>query len=180
MMPVIETQRLTLRTFNGDDRAALAQLNADPAVMEFLLGPISAEQCGFLADTILQHWREYGFGIYSAFERDSECFAGFIGLMHLKPDLPMAPGVEIAWRLGQPFWGRGLASEGARAVLDFGIGQLNLAEIVAFTSVANIRSQRVMEKIGMVRDLSGDFDHPRIATGHPLQRHVIYKFGRKE
>jgi RimJ/RimL family protein N-acetyltransferase len=86
--------------------------------------------------------------------------------------------VEMAWRLARPYWGRGYASEAARAALDFGFSKVGLAEIVAYTVPHNHRSRGVMERIGMVRDEQGDFDHPILAEGHPLRRHVLYRKGR--
>jgi RimJ/RimL family protein N-acetyltransferase len=84
--------------------------------------------------------------------------------------------VEIGWRLLPHYWNKGLATEAARKILDHSASVLGLKEVVAFTVPANIPSRRVMEKIGMVRDLAGDFDHPRIPDGHPLQRHVLYRW----
>ena len=178
MAAAIETERLILRPFADKDRAALASLNADPKVMEFLLVPLDAAKSDELADQILRHWQEHRFGIFFAFMHKDESPAGFIGLNQVSPDLPMAPAVEIAWRMQPDYWGRGLASEGALAVLDHGLNHLGLSQVVAFTAQINRRSQRVMEKIGMFRDEAGDFDHPNIEDGHPLQRHMIYRTRR--
>ena len=88
--------------------------------------------------------------------------------------LPVGPCVEIGWRLHPDFWGRGLASEGARAALDWGFGPGGMQEILAFTAATNLASQAVMRRIGMVADPMRDFDHPRLAEGHPLRRHVVW------
>ncbi|MDE3110474.1 MAG: GNAT family N-acetyltransferase, partial [Acidobacteriota bacterium] len=107
---------------------------------------------------------------------DTGEFIGFIGLDRMDfviPGVPQ-PAVEIGWRLARAHWGKGLATEGARAVVQFGFGTLHLEEIVAITVPANIRSRRVMEKIGMTHVPALDFDHPRIPAGHPLRRHVLY------
>ena len=85
------------------------------------------------------------------------------------------PCVEIGWRLAAEFWGQGLATEGARAVLQFGFDELKLAEIVALTVPANRRSRRVMEKLGMTCNAADDFEHPRLPPGHPLRPHVLYR-----
>src|SRR5262249_31823228 len=89
------------------------------------------------------------------------------------------PCVEIGWRLAAEYWNRGYATEGARAALDFGFKILQLEEVVSFTVPGNIRSQRVMEKIGMTHSPSDDFDHPLLPEGHPLRRHVLYRIGRR-
>jgi RimJ/RimL family protein N-acetyltransferase len=90
-------------------------------------------------------------------------------------DFPIPPGIKIGWRLDAEFWNQGLATEGAREVLRHAYEDLHLPEIVSFTSVINMPSRRVMEKIGMTRDLAGDFDHPGNAEGHPVRRHVLYR-----
>jgi RimJ/RimL family protein N-acetyltransferase len=83
-------------------------------------------------------------------------------------------GIGIASRLGRAYWGRGYASEAARAALDYGFGELGLAEIVAVTVPANQRSRRVMERLGMTRMPADDYDHPNVPEG-PLKRHVLYR-----
>ena len=88
---------------------------------------------------------------------------------------PFSPCVEIGWRLAFDHWDKGYAQEGARAALAFGFEKLRLEEIVSFTTVGNLRSRHVMEKIGMTRDAKGDFDHPRLPPNHPLLKHVLYR-----
>jgi len=105
-------------------------------------------------------------------------FAGFIGLSIPRFEAAFTPCVEIGWRLAADFWGRGLATEAARAALAFGFESLGLTEIVSFTVPANLRSRRVMEKLGMSHDPSCDFDHPLLPAGHRLRRHVFYRIVR--
>ncbi|POF61688.1 GNAT family N-acetyltransferase [Novacetimonas maltaceti] len=83
------------------------------------------------------------------------------------------------WRMARPFWGRGYAPEAAATCLRFGFEGLDLPEIVANTVSANLRSRRVMEKLGMVHDPRDDFDHPRVPRGHPLRRQVLYRLTRE-
>jgi RimJ/RimL family protein N-acetyltransferase len=85
------------------------------------------------------------------------------------------PCVEVGWRMATRFWGHGYATEAARLAIDFGFRQIGLSEIVSFTTVTNWRSRRVMERVGMRREPADDFDHPRIAPGHPLRAHVLYR-----
>jgi len=87
--------------------------------------------------------------------------------------------VEIGWRLAREHWDRGYASEAAAASLRFAFEQLKLKQIVAFTVPLNTRSIRVMERIGMTRDLAGDFEHPRLPPGHALRNHVLYRINRR-
>jgi ribosomal-protein-alanine N-acetyltransferase len=85
------------------------------------------------------------------------------------------PAVEVGWRLARSAWGKGYATEAARAALTFGFEQVGLEEIVAFTAVGNQRSRAVMERLGMSHAPADDFDHPGIPAGHPLRRHVLYR-----
>ena len=105
-------------------------------------------------------------------------FAGFIGLSIPSFEAPFTPCVEIGWRLDPEHWNRGYATEGARAALEYGFVSLQLPEIVSFTVPGNVRSRRVMEKIGMTHWASDDFDHPALPEGHPLRRHVLYRIVR--
>ena len=107
-----------------------------------------------------------------AVEADGE-FIGFVGLNEPR----FRPGVEIGWRLAREAWGHGYATEAARAVLAFAFDELGLAEVISFTSTTNVRSQRVMERIGMTRDPADDFDHPNV-TDERLRRHVLYRVAR--
>ena len=103
-----------------------------------------------------------------------ECI-GFIGLEHVDFVAHFTPAIEIGWRLGFDHWGKGYATEGAKAALQYGFETLKLEEIVSFTAKTNLRSQNVMKKIGMHHDPKEDFDHPKLPDGHPLQRHVLYR-----
>ncbi len=85
------------------------------------------------------------------------------------------PAVEIGWRLGSKNWGKGYATEGAKAALEYGFKNCGLSEIVSFTVPNNERSIAVMERIGMKRDLEGDFAHPKLEVEHPLSKHVLYR-----
>ena len=119
-----------------------------------------------------------GWGLWAAELRASGEFIGFIGLQRPSAELPFSPCVEIGWRLAQAHWGKGLASEGARAALRAGFERLGLAEIVAFTPGLNRRSRAVMERIGMQEDRRGAFEHPRVPPG-PLRAHCLYRIGRE-
>jgi RimJ/RimL family protein N-acetyltransferase len=102
-------------------------------------------------------------------------FAGMVGLHRVSPTIPCAPAVEVGWRLHPDHWGSGYATEAAAASLDYGFTKGGLTEIVAFTAAVNVRSQAVMERIGMVRDPAADFEHPGVAVGSRLRVHVLYR-----
>src|SRR5215469_4114599 len=173
-----ETARLVLREWREADRVPFAKINADPEVMRYFPSTLTAEETDAALERIRLHFERHGFGLWAAELKETCEFAGYIGLFVPSFEAHFTPCVEIGWRLGARFWNRGLATEGASAVLAFAHSGLRLDEVVSFTAAENVASRRVMEKIGMIRDLRGDFDHPRIPQGHPLSRHVLYRSRR--
>jgi RimJ/RimL family protein N-acetyltransferase len=175
---VITTPRLILREWRDGDSDAFAAMFGEPEVMEFFL-PVKdrAEIDGFVA-RIKQHFAAYGFGWWVAELPGVAPFIGFVGLARVGFEAHFTPAVEIGWRLARRYWGQGYATEGAKAALAAGFTQLGLGEIVSFAVPANVRSWRVMERIGMTHDPAEDFDHPRLPEGHALRRHVLYRIGR--
>jgi RimJ/RimL family protein N-acetyltransferase len=146
--------------------------------MEFLPARLSPAESGLLVDRIEDHFRDHGFGLYALELRQERVFVGFAGLSMPTFQAHFTPCVEIGWRLSAEHWGRGLATEAAGAVVRHAFESLAMDALVSFTVPANIRSRRVMEKIGMARDPADDFDHPRLPEGHPLRRHVLYRLRR--
>ncbi len=177
-MITLQTKRLILRPWREEDFAPFAQLNHDARVMEFLIGPLSFEESRALALRIQSDMESQGWGLFAVEVPGIADFIGFIGLAHVRYSAHFTPAVEIAWRLSYDHWGFGYATEGAKAVLDFGFNSLKLDEIVSCAAAKNIRSQHVMEKLGMERNPKDDFNHPKVAEGHPLQKHVLYRLKR--
>jgi len=172
---MIETERLRLREWREDDWEPFARMNADPRVMEYFPAALTPEETAAAMERGRAHCARHGFGWWAAELKETGAFIGFIGLAVPAFEAHFTPCVEIGWRLAAEYWGRGLATEGARAALRYGFEELRLAEIVSFTTVGNVRSRRVMEKLRMTRNPADDFDHPRIAQGHPQRRHVLYR-----
>jgi ribosomal-protein-alanine N-acetyltransferase len=167
-----------MRRWRDADREPFAALNADPVVMEFFPALLSRAESDAFVDRIEETFDRNGWGLWAIEVAADGTFAGYVGLWPAVFESDFTPAVEIGWRLAAACWGRGYAPEGARAALAFGFDTLGLDEIVSFTTVGNIRSQRVMQKIGMTRDPEDDFDHPNLPAGHPLRRHVLYKIAR--
>ncbi len=155
-----------------------ASLNGDPRVMEFMPRRLSVDESDAFAGRIENHFRQHGFGLCAAEIRSNRAFIGFIGLQVPLFQAGFTPCVEIGWRLASGHWGQGLATEGARAIVRYAFDELGLEEIVSFTVPANLRSRRVMEKLGMKRDPADDFNHPRLPADHRLSRHVLYRLRR--
>lgn len=172
---VIETDRLILRLWKSSDIEPFVSLNADSRVMEFFPATLSRSETEAMISKIEKRIRQQGFGLWAAELKATKGFIGFIGLNVPGYPLPFSPCVEVGWRLAFDYWGKGYAQEGARAVLAFGFEKLRLKEIVSFTTVSNLRSRHVMERIGMSYDAQGDFDHPELPEHHPLRRHVLYR-----
>jgi len=172
---VLRGERVLLRPWRDEDLAPFAALNADPEVMRHFPAPLTREQSDALAGRIRLHIEQFGHGLW-ALELPDLPFAGFVGLAGVAFELPFVPPSgetrEIGWRLARAAWGRGAASEAAALVLRHAWEALRLPRIVSFTALGNVRSQAVMERIGLAR--RGEFDHPRLAPEHPLRRHVLY------
>lgn len=149
---VLHTPRLALRRFRPEeDLDAFAAVCADAEVMRFIgtgRTLTRSETRGVLA-TIDRHWDDHGYGLW-AVAVDGEV-AGFCGLA-IPSFLPQVlPAVELGWRLGRPWWGRGLATEAAQAALAWGWDELGLRAVVSIIADGNARSVRVAEKLGMHR-----------------------------
>jgi RimJ/RimL family protein N-acetyltransferase len=177
--PEIRTERLLLRRWREGDLDPFAALNADPVVMEhFHHGVRTRAETADFMNRIEQEFEQRGFGLFAVEVPGVAPFVGFVGLHAATFEAPFTPAVEVGWRLARAHWGRGYATEAARAAVAFGFDRVGLEEIVSFTSVGNLRSQRVMQRIGMMRDADGDFDHPAVPTGHPIRPHVLYRIRR--
>lgn len=179
MSESLETERLILRRWRDSDHAPFADLCADDRVMRHFPRPLTRAESDAFVVRAEAHFTTHGFGRFAVEVKACKSFAGFVGLDRPTAPLPFSPCVEIGWRIAFDFQGCGIATEAARAVLDYGLSDIGLDEIVSFTATENLASRRVMEKIGMVRDASGEFDHPSLPVGHALRRHVLYRVSRR-
>ena len=174
----IRTQRLLLRPWREADLAAYAALNADGEVRRWFPDTLDASASDAQARRLQDHIVARGCGFWAVEVPGAAPFVGFMGLQHVALAVPFAPAIEAGWRLARSRWGRGYATEAARAALRFGFGSLDLAEIVAFTVVGNAASRAVMERIGMHYQPAEDFDHPDLPADSPQRRHVLYRARR--
>ncbi len=180
LSPCLNTDRLILRRWLPADLEPFAQLNADPEVMRFFPRLLTPVEVDALIGRIENHFDRHGFGFWAVELKRTGELIGFIGLNIPTFSAEFMPTVEIGWRLARRFWGQGYATEGAIAALQFGFEDLNLPEIVAFTAQINWRSIAVMERLAMQRNPDDDFDHPALAKGHPIQRHLLYRLTRAD
>jgi RimJ/RimL family protein N-acetyltransferase len=154
-------------------------MNADPRVMEHFPGTMTRAASDAFADMIEAHFARHGFGLWAVEAPGQVEFAGFVGLAVPRFEAHFTPAVEVGWRLAAEWWGRGYATEAARAAVRFGFIEAGLSEIVSFTAPANEPSRAVMRRIGMTHDPAEDFDHPALPPGHRLRRHVLYRLTRE-
>lgn len=171
---MIGTERLILRNWKPSDLAPWAAMNADPEVMEHFPATLSRAEAEAVAHSLQSAIDHQGWGFWAVERRDDGAFLGFTGLKAVPERVPFAPAVEIGWRMARHAWGAGYASEAARAALAHGFEVLKLPRIVSFTATTNLRSQAVMERIGMTRRPDLDFDHPALPRGHRLEQHVVW------
>jgi ribosomal-protein-alanine N-acetyltransferase len=177
-VPELRTERLVLRRWRDEDRAPFARMNADPRVMEFLGPLLSRAESDAMIERAEEIFAQHGFTFWAMEIPGVAAFAGFTGLVVPSWEAHFTPCVEVGWRLAVEHWGRGYATEAARAAVNAGFESFGLDEIVAITVPANVRSRHVMEKLGMTRAPADDFEHPRVAEGDPLRRHALYRLPR--
>jgi RimJ/RimL family protein N-acetyltransferase len=152
MRVVVETERLLLRQFTPDDVDVLVELDSDPEVMRFITGrratPADEIRDEVLPAFLAYHARGDAWGFWAAVEKSTGAFAGWF---HLRPrageDPPDEP--ELGYRLRREAWGRGLASEGARALVERAFRVHGARRVHASTMVVNVASRRVMERAGL-------------------------------
>lgn len=177
---IIKTKRLILRPWQDADLEPFARINADPRVMEFFPSVKTFKESASEYEAILEHFKKHGYGWWAVSEINNPNFIGFIGLRYLDFSAAFTPAIEVAWRLAYEYWGRGYATEGAKASLQYGFEILNFSEIISFTSTINFRSQAVMERIGMHHNPKDDFDNPKLSQEHRLCRHVLYRISKTD
>jgi RimJ/RimL family protein N-acetyltransferase len=162
-----------LRQWKESDIEPLATMNADPDVMRYFLNRLTRRESMEMYNRLRATIDQRGWGVW-AVEVDGD-FAGMVGLNIPQWQLPFSPCTEVLWRLRKEFWGRGIGYSAAMQAIEHGFSKAGLSEIVAFTTPPNLRSIRLMARLGMERDHQGDFDHPAVPEGHPLKRHILFR-----
>ena len=170
---IFTSERLGFRNWLDEDLPTFAALNSDPVVMEYFPKTLNKEQSQSMVCRMKKHFEDHGYGLYAVDKLENSEFIGFIGFMKPSFDAYFMPCTEIGWRLKKAAWNKGYATEGAKRCLEFGFEELKLSKIYSFTATPNIKSERVMQKIGMQK--IGEFEHPGIENGNWLKTHVLYK-----
>jgi len=164
---------IILRQWNDSDIEPFASMNADVEVMRFFPRPLTAEESHQAFQRFQQGIEQKGWGLW-AIQVDGQ-FAGFTGLSEPKFSAHFTPCVEIGWRLRREYWGRGVAYAAARQAEEYAFSVLRLEQLVSFTTATNLRSRKLMERLGFTHDSSDDFMHPSLEEHHPLRHHVLYR-----
>jgi len=170
---IIKTSRLGLRQWQASDKIPFAELNSDPIVMEHFPKVLSSEESDTLHELLKTHFEEHGFTYFAVDEVTTDQFIGFIGMKHQTYEANFTPAIDIGWRLLPAFWGKGYATEGAKACLDNAKEQFGIEEIISVCTHTNTSSEKVMHKLGMQRAYS--FDHPALDPPSELNPCVLYK-----
>ncbi|MEW8278351.1 MAG: GNAT family N-acetyltransferase [Candidatus Thiodiazotropha sp.] len=176
---VLESGRLLLRQWRDDDYGVFAEINADPRVMAYFPNLLSRAESDELADRCRDLIAARGWGFWALEVKGSGEFIGILGLNKPQHRLPCSPCTEIGWRLAFEHWGKGYATEAGMRALRFAFDRLLLDRVVAFTTVTNMRSIAVMQRLGM-SDSHRNFNHPALEPDHPLSEHVLYSITRSD
>lgn len=179
MTQILQTRRLVLRQWQAKDRPLFADMTADVEVMKYFPSTLTPAQSDASIDRFMHSIDTNGWGFWAAELHETQQFIGFIGINDNPTGLPFSPCVDIGWRLSKDFWGQGFASEGAKAALQFAFEIAKLPEIVSMTPKQNKASERVMQKLGLLKQAQ-NFMHPRLQSGHELEEHVLYSMSRGE
>jgi RimJ/RimL family protein N-acetyltransferase len=152
-MDEFRTERLLLRHWQPEDEAEMIRINQHPEVGRYLNRPVDADSVAAFFGQVTGHWAAHGFGPWALESTEAglaDRLVGFAGLAYVPPFLAAAgPHPELGWRLDPAVWGRGLATEAARAARDDAFGRLGLPEVISIIHPGNVRSQRVAGKLGM-------------------------------
>ncbi len=169
---ILTTERLGLRNWKPSDEAPFSEMCADPEVMRHFPKPLSVEESIALIRRLQAHFNKYGYCYFAVDVLETSEFIGFIGLANQTWESDFTPCVDIGWRLKRTAWGKGYATEGAKACLDAAFTKFRLKEVLAFATDTNLASQQVMKKIGM--NEIGTVQHPNIKDDSRFKHCVVY------
>lgn len=173
------TRRLMLRNWKDSDAAPFAKMNSDRLVMKYYPAVMSEAESNAMVGKLRDLIEARGWGFWAVEKNTTKSFVGFVGLHEPEHELPVTPCVEIGWRLGKEFWGKGYATEAALGCLEYAFEELDLEEVYSFASVRNTRSWAVMKRIGM-SNTGQNFHHPALPEGDELGEHVLYRITQEQ
>jgi len=166
------SKRLGFRDWKMTDLDDFFAINSCDQVMEFFPSKLTKEETKQYIVRLQNHFKENGHSFYAVELLDNQELIGFIGLAQANMDLDFTPCKEIGWRLKASVWNKGYATEGAKRVLEYGFNDLKIAQILSWTAKINVKSERIMQKIGMHK--VKEFMHPKVDAKNRLNPHVLY------
>lgn len=172
----ISTERLGLREWLEADLQSFSEMNKDVEVMKYFPKTLDENESYEMVQGMKMHFKKNGFGLFAVENKLTGKFIGFTGFAIPSFDSYFTPCIEIGWRYQKEFWNRGLATEAAKACLEYGFDILGFTRVLSFTSAINSNSIKVMKRIGMRK--AGEFDHPSIEPMNKLCKHVLYEIRR--
>lgn len=167
------SDRLGFRNWTEEDFPAFAKMNADTNVMEHFPKLLSENDTLVFIKKLQNHYKIHGFNYFACEVIETAQFIGFIGLGYQDFDSTFTPAIDIGWRLKQSAWGKGYATEGAKRCLEFAFNDLNLAKVISICTLKNIKSEHVMQKIGMTKKVL--FKHPKLVNFPNHQKCLLYE-----
>lgn len=170
---MLKTERLILRKWKKSDYSDFINMGLDPDVMKYLPHLLTQEESLYTIKIIEEMISKNDWGIWAVELKENHKFIGFIGFHEQLTQFDFSPCIEIAWRLSKEYWGRGYATEGAKAALDYAFKVLNMDKVVSFTASVNIPSESIMKKLGMTK--VKEFTHPEFSSNLYLAPHVLYE-----
>jgi RimJ/RimL family protein N-acetyltransferase len=177
---MIETDRLTLRPWTEHDRAPLARLINTPAMLRFFPGPMTPAQCDTYFERRMSDQARHGLCYWAVELKATGALIGSCGgrVADDYAGTPVSGMHELGWRIGEAWWRQGFAVEAMRGAIDWLWENTDAPFAAAWTSVPNMPSQALMQKLDMTRRIDLDFDHPRLSPESPLRRHIVYSIAR--
>ncbi len=170
---ILQTKRLALRKWIDEDFIPFGAMNKDADVMKYFPSTLTDDETASTIKRIEAHFDKHGFGLFAIEKLPTREFIGYTGFMIPSFECFFTPCVEIGWRIKKAEWNKGYAAEAAEACLQYGFKILQFEKIYSFTSLINKASEKVMQKIGMIKE--GEFNHPDISVDNSLCRHLLYK-----
>ncbi len=177
---LFKTERLGIRNWRENDLYEFAKMGQDEEVMKYFPSLLSEQQTLSLMERMEKQFDDRAYAYLAVEILDNQEFIGMIGMSNQKYDIKLdhtdeglSEFVDIGWRLKRAAWGKGYATEGARAWMKYGFEKINLETIYSVAPVINIASQNVMKKIGF--DKIGEFNHPKIELSHPTRKCALFK-----
>jgi RimJ/RimL family protein N-acetyltransferase len=170
---IFKSNRLGFRTWTEKDKSKMGMINSDPKVMEHFPTIPTQKQTDEFIDRMKTQFSKNGFCYFAVDKLENGEFIGFIGIAEQTFESDFTPCIDIGWRLARAEWGKGFATEGAKRCLEFAFNKIGLMNIKSFCPEINIKSEKVMKKIGMKK--TNSFKHPLLSEFKELEKCVLYE-----